>query len=114
MKNFYKRGMLIIMFLLAMALLVMLAMGQAKAATPSTPIYFYQQEITGKVSEPKGEPLEGVTVFIKNKRVGEVTAADGSYAIQASQGDTLIFSFIGFKSKEVAVGNQSTFIYKIF
>jgi TonB-linked SusC/RagA family outer membrane protein len=108
MKNFYKRGMLIIMFLLAMALLVMLAMGQAKAATLSPTIYFYQQEITGKVSEPKGKPLEGVTVFIKNKRVGEVTAADGSYAIQASPGDTLIFSFIGFKSKEVAVGNQST------
>ncbi|GGG46338.1 SusC/RagA family TonB-linked outer membrane protein [Christiangramia forsetii] len=100
--------MLIIMFLLAIALLVLLAMGEAKAATPSSPTYFYQQEITGKVSGPEGEPLEGVTVFIKNKRFGEVTTSEGTYAIKANPEDTLIFSFIGFKSREIAVGNQSS------
>ncbi len=109
MKNFYKQGMLIIMFLLAMAVLVLLAMGQAKAA--NMPIYIphsFQQEITGKVTGQNGEPLLGVTVFIKNNRIGTTTNIDGDYSITASKGDTLIFSFIGYISQQVTVSNQPT------
>lgn len=108
MKNFYKRGMLIIMFLLAMAFLVLLAMGQAKAASLSTPIYIYQQEISGTVTNTNGEPLLGVTVFIKNNRIGTTTNMDGDYSITANKGDTLIFSFIGYISQQVRVNNKST------
>ncbi|AVR46487.1 SusC/RagA family TonB-linked outer membrane protein [Christiangramia fulva] len=109
MKNFYKRGMLIIMFLLAMALLVMLAMGQAKAATPSSStLLFYQQDISGTVTNTNGEPLLGVTVQIKNKNQGVNTNLDGDYSIYASPGDTLIFSSIGYKTREVSVNSQTT------
>lgn len=106
MKNLYRRGMLIIMFLLAMALLVMLAMSQAKAATLPPPTIFYQQEITGKVTGPENKPLQGVTVFLKNKRFGVVTNEKGTYNIKALPQDTLIFSYIGYKSKEIPVGTQ--------
>ncbi|MDR5591139.1 SusC/RagA family TonB-linked outer membrane protein [Christiangramia sp. SM2212] len=107
MKNFYKRSMLIIMFLLAMALLVMLAMGQAKAATPSTPTLLYQQEISGTVTTLGGEPLLGVTVRVATKNYGTTTNLEGNYSIRANPGDMLVFSFIGFKTQEIRVSNQS-------
>jgi len=108
MKNFYKRGMLIIMFLLAMALLVLLAMGEAKAATPAfNSPYNFQQEINGNVTSPSGQPLLGVTVVVKNKNYGVTTTMEGNYSIEATPMDTLVFSFIGYKTQEIAIGNQS-------
>ena len=95
--------MLIIMFLLAIALLVILAMGQAKAATLSPPIYFDQQEITGSVTNTSGEPLLGVTVLVKNRQYGTTTDVNGTYTINATTRDTLVFSFIGYKTQEIAL-----------
>lgn len=103
MKNFYRRGMLIIMFLLAMAFLVLFAMGQAKATTLSPPIYFEQQEISGSVTNTSGEPLMGVTVLIKNRQYGTTTNANGTYSINATPRDTLVISFIGYKTQEIAL-----------
>ena len=53
MKNNYKSGMVVIMFLLAMAVLTILAIGELQAATPYHSV-LYQQEITGKVTGPDG------------------------------------------------------------
>ncbi|WP_300439157.1 SusC/RagA family TonB-linked outer membrane protein [Christiangramia sp.] len=108
MKNFYKRGMLIIMFLLAMAFLVLLAMSEAKAATSAfnSPITL-QQEITGTVTGPNNQPLLGVTVRVKNKNYGTTTNLEGNYTISASNGDVLVFSFIGYKPREIPITNQS-------
>lgn len=109
MKNFYRRGMLIIMFLLAMALLVLLAMGEAKAANSTYNLSnTIQQEITGKVTNTDGEPLFGVNVILKNKNQGVTTNISGHYSIKASPGDILVFSFVGYKSLEIPVNNQST------
>jgi len=109
MKNFYKRSMLIIMFLLAMALLVMLAMGQAKAATPSSStLLFYQQDISGTVTNTNGEPLLGVTVIVKNKQYGTTTNSSGIFNINANNKDTLVFSFIGFKTKEMSINGRNS------
>lgn len=108
MKNFYKRGMLIIMFLLAIGFLVLLAMNQAKAATPSfiLPIIF-QEQITGKVTDLNGNPLLGVTVRIKSSNYGTTTNAQGQYAISAKNGDVLVFSFVGYRPQEISVHNSS-------
>ena len=66
-----------------------------------------ENKITGEVSNIKGVPLPGVTVVVKGTTKGTVSNADGSYEIAAEPDDILVFSFIGMKSKEVPVNNQS-------
>ncbi len=64
--------------------------------------------ITGKVTDPSNFPLPGVTVFLKGSSQGTVTNADGVYTLINVPSDaTLLFSFVGMKSKEVAVNGQS-------
>ncbi|AVR44240.1 SusC/RagA family TonB-linked outer membrane protein [Christiangramia fulva] len=108
MKNFYRRAMLIIMFLLAMGFLVFLAMIQAKAATPKFYKSAFQQEVTGQVTGPTGEPLLGVTVLVKNKQYGTTTNKEGIYKLQAAASDTLVFSSIGFKKLEVPLQGRTS------
>ena len=69
-----------------------------------------QRAITGKVTGEKGEALPGATVLVKGTTVGTSADTDGNYTLSLPDGradGTLIFSFIGYVSKEVAVGNQS-------
>ncbi|WP_342647931.1 TonB-dependent receptor [Mucilaginibacter sp. CSA2-8R] len=65
-----------------------------------------QAAIQGRVVDEKGSPLPGVTVRQKNAKGGSLTNKDGYYTINAQKGDVLVFSFIGYKSKEVAVTDQ--------
>ncbi len=62
--------------------------------------------ITGKVSDEQGNVLPGVTVIIKGTTLGTATGADGEYKLEIP-GDSeqvLIFSFVGMKTQEIAVG----------
>ena len=59
--------------------------------------------VTGKVSDASGNVLPGVNIQVKGTNNGTSTDFDGNYEISASQGDVLIFSFLGFKTKEVSV-----------
>ena len=63
--------------------------------------------VSGKVSDSKGTPLAGVSISVKGTAVGTSTDQSGNYAINAPESGTLVFSFIGFITKEVAVNNQS-------
>lgn len=64
------------------------------------------QTITGKVtSGSDGSTLPGVSVLVKGSTTGTTTDADGTYSIAASGKATLVFSYIGYKTQEVAVGN---------
>ena len=65
------------------------------------------QEVSGTVTDDKSQPLPGVTVVVKGTDVGTTTDFDGNYIIQADQGQTLIFSYIGFQSKEVLVSGST-------
>jgi TonB-linked SusC/RagA family outer membrane protein len=68
-----------------------------------------QRVITGKViSEEDGLGLPGATVLVKGTTVGTTTDLDGNYSISVPAGsDVLIFSFVGLKAKEEAIGNRS-------
>lgn len=68
--------------------------------------YAQEKSISGTVSDTTG-PLPGVTVLIKNTTKGTETDFDGNYTIKVNQGDVLVFSFIGKKTTEVKVQNQS-------
>src|SRR5690606_28860939 len=52
-------------------------------------------------------PLPGVTVSITGTAIGTATDLDGKYALSVPEGSTLVFSFIGFQTQRVAVGNQN-------
>lgn len=51
-----------------------------------------------------GLPLPGVAITIKGKTLGTITDFDGNYSIEAIKGDVLVFSYTGFKTKNIVVG----------
>jgi TonB-linked SusC/RagA family outer membrane protein len=68
-----------------------------------------QPAVTGKVTDSSGQPLPGVTVVIKGTTQGTVTNADGEYSLTNIPDDaTLVFSFVGMRTQEVIVGDQTT------
>lgn len=68
-----------------------------------------QNTVSGTVTEESGQPLPGVTVIIKGTTQGTSTNIDGIYSIPNIPEDaTLEFSFIGYSTQEVAVGNQTS------
>ncbi len=68
-----------------------------------------QSRVTGKVtSADDGTGLPGVSILEKGTANGTVTDGDGNFSIQVGQNATLVFSFVGYASQEIAVGTQST------
>ncbi|MDR0538791.1 MAG: TonB-dependent receptor [Tannerellaceae bacterium] len=66
-------------------------------------------QVKGIVSDATdGNPLPGATVQVKGKQRLTVTDLSGSYRIEASQRDTLIYTFIGLQTREEAVGERNT------
>ncbi|AZQ45009.1 SusC/RagA family TonB-linked outer membrane protein [Nonlabens ponticola] len=71
-------------------------------------VAFAQQTVTGKVIDASGEPILGATVLVRGSSNATTTDFDGNYSIQANATDVLSFSFSGYDSKNVTVGNQTT------
>lgn len=65
-----------------------------------------EETITGKVTDSRGDALPGVSVLVKGSNKGTTTEGDGTYRISANVGDVLVFSFVGFESREVLVGGS--------
>lgn len=65
--------------------------------------------VTGKVTDATGSVLPGVSIQVKGTTRGANTTAEGTYSLTDVANDaTLVFSFIGYTTQEVAVGNRST------
>ncbi|MCX6227427.1 MAG: SusC/RagA family TonB-linked outer membrane protein [Bacteroidia bacterium] len=68
-----------------------------------------QKTITGTVTDAKdGSTIPGVNILIKGSTTGAITDPGGKYSIRATDQQTLLFKFVGYATKEVLVGNQST------
>jgi Ca-activated chloride channel family protein len=66
------------------------------------------REITGKVSDDQGNSLTGVNIVIKNTKRGTVSDISGNYRLSVLPSDqSLVFSFIGYNSREIVIGKQS-------
>jgi len=64
--------------------------------------------ISGRVTEEKGDGLPGVSIIVKGTTLGTTTQIDGTYRINVPDGNpVLIFSFVGYVTQEIMVGNQS-------
>lgn len=72
-------------------------------------VHAQTRTITGTVkSADDGNGLPGANVVVKGTSTGTVTDADGSYRINVSNNDVLVFSFVGYSTTEMAVGSNST------
>lgn len=67
-----------------------------------------QNTITGSVTSMNGEPLAGVSIGIKGTSQGTTTDENGSFSINASNGSTLTFRYIGYLNRDITLGNQRT------
>ena len=71
--------------------------------------YAQSFSVSGNVTDENGMPLLGVNVIVKNESRGTTTDFDGNYAVNdISKGDVLQFSYIGFQTQEITVGDQQT------
>lgn len=63
--------------------------------------------VSGKITNPRGEPLSGVSVTIKGSSSGTSSDENGNYSIDVPETGTLVFSYVGYLTQEVAVGGQN-------
>ena len=68
-----------------------------------------KKSVSGKVVDNQGIALPGVTVVIKGTTTGTITDFDGNYSLNnVTEGNTLVFSFVGMRTREMIVGSSST------
>ncbi|MDH6311325.1 TonB-linked SusC/RagA family outer membrane protein [Parabacteroides sp. PFB2-10] len=67
-----------------------------------------KRQITGTVTDQKGQPIIGATVMEKGTTYGVVTDINGIYTIQVDNNATLLFRYIGMRQEEVAVRGRSS------
>jgi TonB-linked SusC/RagA family outer membrane protein len=63
-----------------------------------------EKTISGMVTDDTGLPLPGVNIIIKGTSTGTQSDFDGNYTIEAAVGQTLVYSYVGFETQEIAVG----------
>ncbi len=66
--------------------------------------YAQEKTVSGTVTDEGGLPLPGVNIVVKGTSTGTQTDFDGNYAIQASSGDVLVYSYLGQTTVERTVG----------
>ena len=89
----------------------LLGMYSPVAANAESSVQAVQQstkKITGTVIDSQG-PVIGASIIEKGTSNGVVTDFDGNFALDVNQGATLVISYIGYKTQEIVIGNQSTF-----
>jgi hypothetical protein len=110
----FKKGLIVMK--LSLLLILVSSLNLLAAGTPTglesrpneTGLPQAQRKITGKVTDAKGVALTGVTVAVKGTATGTLTDMNGKFEVNVSgQADILVFSFIGMKPQEVAVGSSS-------
>lgn len=72
-----------------------------------------QSQIRGTVLSNDGEPLPGVSILLKGTKQGVSTDIEGKFSVSASPQTVLVFSFVGYQTQEVTVGNQTTLSIKL-
>ena len=68
-----------------------------------------QTNITGTVLDETGAPLPGATVIVDGTSRGVATDFDGNFSIQASQGETLLITYVVYSDQRISVGSQDSY-----
>ncbi|WP_420602268.1 TonB-dependent receptor [Flagellimonas sp.] len=75
---------------------------------PNASLENIQQDIQGNITDADGGPLPGVNIVVQGTTTGTQSDFDGNYAIKASQGDVLVFTYLGMQTQTVTVGSNTT------
>jgi iron complex outermembrane receptor protein len=67
----------------------------------------FGQNVSGIVTDDTSQPIPGVSVVIKGTTTGTSTDFDGNYTLKANNGDTLVFSYVGYEAQEIVVTDNS-------
>ena len=95
-------------FPILICLITQLAFSNVEMApTSANLVSISQATVSGTVTDTSGSPLPGANVLVQGTQIGTQTDFDGNYTIEASSTDTLVFSYIGFATHEIAVGGNS-------
>lgn len=79
-----------------------------------SPLFAVDKEITGKVSDEKGNDVAGASVTVKGTTRGTNTDGSGRYRLTVTDNNAvLVFSYIGFAKQEITVGNRSVIDVKL-
>ena len=103
-KAIYFRTIFVLLFILNSGLLFSGAtLAADRAVTAVLPSVKLNEAIKGIVKDETGAPLPGVSVNVKGSSSGTQTDKNGTFVLSVPTGATLVFSFIGFQSREVTV-----------
>jgi len=69
--------------------------------------------VTGKVTDEQGQPLPGVSIKVKGTGFGTTSDINGAFSINAPDNATLVFSFLGYETQEVAVAGKTSVTIKL-
>ena len=70
-------------------------------------------EVRGRIIDENDESLPGVNVVIEGTSAGTITDFDGNYFLEVPKGGSLVFSYVGYATQKVVVGNQTTIDIKL-
>src|SRR5690606_16436520 len=71
-----------------------------------------QRTVSGTVTDAQG-PITGVNVILHNQNNGTFTDGEGKYSLMASPTDTLVFTYLGYKTVKLPVGNRTQINVKL-
>ncbi len=72
-----------------------------------------EKSINGQVSDETGMPLAGATVSVKGTKLTVTTDFDGKFTLKADENSVLVFSFMGFTTREIALNGNTTINVKL-
>jgi TonB-linked SusC/RagA family outer membrane protein len=68
---------------------------------------FAQEIVKGTVTTVDKQPLTGVSISVKGSTIGAVSDGDGKFSLKAKPEDVLVIAYLGFRTREIAVGDQA-------
>ena len=84
--------------------------GTIELPEPLETLMVAEKKLTGVIKDEKGDPLPGAAVMIKGTTIGTITDINGEFALSVPiDSKVLVFSFVGFKTQEIQIGNKTAF-----
>ena len=68
-----------------------------------------QKSISGTVFDETGNPLPGATIIVEGSSRGVATDFDGNFAIEASAGETLLVTYVGYADQRITIGTADSY-----
>jgi len=72
-----------------------------------------QKTITGTITDETGVPLLGATVLIEGTSQGVAADFDGNFSIEASLGEVLVFTYVGYAEQRVSIGDSDNYLIEL-